>query len=364
MRRTQPLIVTSLLLAAAPANAEAPIAVNGSVDAYVSVNPNRGADSSAPNDLHAFDLYANDLSFSYAEVVLERAPEPVGFRLDLGFGPTTDVVNATSAALGEGYDLMRNVQQAYAVWKASPRVTLKFGKMVTPFGLEVIETQGNWNYTHGLLFSWALPFTHTGLHATVSPIAELDVSLFVVNGLNNTLDGNEFKSPGLQVVGRPAPTLTLVASYMAFNEQPGQLGELGDFGDAVQLFDVIAVWNAAPILDLALELTAGLDGSLDEDATFAAAALYGRVRTSEHTHAALRGELFADSASPTLGILGVDGDVVEATATFSYAPAKGLLLRVEGRVDQGLAGFAPFTDADGNPVETQVTTTFGAVAAF
>ncbi len=351
-----PLILTGLATTAA-ADPAPVFSISGSVDAYLSVSPTTGG---GPNALHAFDVYSNDLSFSYAEITLERAASPVGLRIDLGFGPTADAVNATDAAAAGGYDLMRNVQQAFVTWRAGGELTLRFGKFVTPFGQEVIETQGNWNYTRGLLFTWAIPFTHTGLAAqwVVSP--KLEITGFVTNGLNNTLDANEFKSPAVQVILRPGAWV-LVANYGLFNELPDAAGEIGDFGDAVHLFDAIAAITVAGRYDLAVNADVGYDPTAGSDGTFFGVAAYARARFTDRLDASVRGEYFADSDSPTLGVLGANGDLVEATGTLSYAPAQGLLLRAEGRWDHALGDFTPFA---GGAEADQITFTAGAVAGF
>ena len=72
-----------------------------------------------------------------------------------------------------------------------------------------------------------------------------------------------------------------------------------------------------------------------------------------------------DSASPTLGVIGVDdGDLAEGTATVSYSPASGLMLRGEARADAGLGGFEPFLSSESGASAAQFTLTFGAVGEF
>src|SRR5262245_21976093 len=56
------------------------IHISALLDSYWSFNPARGATNSGPSELHAFDAFTNDLSFSYAEVALEKLADPVGFR--------------------------------------------------------------------------------------------------------------------------------------------------------------------------------------------------------------------------------------------------------------------------------------------
>ncbi|MGE5185178.1 MAG: outer membrane beta-barrel protein [Acidobacteriota bacterium] len=343
------------------------ITISGSLDAYASVNPARTSNNPAPNELYAFETQANGASFSLAKIAFERKPAPVGFRLDVGFGQTIDIVNATDTAAGMGHDVMRNLEQAYVSWAATPSLTLKAGKMVTHHGMEVIESQANWNYTHSLLFSFAIPYTETGLAIDWVANDQIEATLFVVNGLNNTFEGNAFKSPGFQVIYKPTSTLTLTQNFSAFNELPGNLGGLTRFDEAVYLFDTIATYTPIPELDLGANSDIAYDATLPSDKLLGGVAAYARWHASDKSALSARLELFHDNDSPTLGIpLAMKGNIGEATGTFSYAPANGLLLRGEARVDHGFGTFTPFTDKAGMAMSSadQVTFTLGAVAAF
>ena len=343
------------------------ITISGSLDAYASINPARDASNAGPNGLYAFETQANGASVSFAKIALERKPAPVGFRLDIGFGPTIDIVNSTDAASGMGHDLMRNLEQAYVSWAATPSLTLKVGKMVTHHGMEVIESQANWNYTHSLLFTWAIPFTETGVALDWVVNDKLETSLFVVNGLNNTFEGNAFKSPGLQVIYKPSSAWTLTQNFSAFNEQPGVQGGLTRFDQAVYLFDTVATYAVSDAFEVAANSDVGYDASLPSDRVYAGIAAYGRWHANAQTAVSARAEYFHDNDSPTLGILlPMKGDIAEGTATLSYAPANGLLLRAETRVDRGLGSYKPFTDRAGMMYSSaqQSTVTLGAVAAF
>jgi hypothetical protein len=332
--------------------------VSGIVDAYVSFNPARSAENEAVNELHAFDTQANELSFSYAEIALDRPAAPVGFRLDIGFGPTADIVNGADVP---------NVQQAYAVWQATPQLSVTFGKMVTHHGLEVIETKDNWNYSHSLLFTWAIPFTQTGLAIGYQPVEMVSLKLYVLNGLNNTFDENEFKTPGLQVLVKPTDRVSIAANYCAFNELPGEQGELLDFKDALHLVDVVGWVRPLDWLELGLNADLGYDTAIASERTHWGVAGYTRAHVGTKGSATLRGEYFDDGLSPTLGILAdpdMAGEVMEVTGTFTYAPATGLLVRSDVRVDHALGDYEPFTDSAAMPAATQLTVTLGAVASF
>ncbi|MBV8761543.1 MAG: porin [Deltaproteobacteria bacterium] len=343
------------------------ITITGLLDAYATINPARGATNAAPNDLYVFETQANGASISLAKIALERKAAPVGFRLDVGFGQTIDIVNATDTASGMGHDITRNLEQAYVSWAASKTVTLKIGKMVTHHGIEVIESPSNWNYSHSLLFSYAIPFTQTGIALDWVASDVLETTLFVVNGLNNTFEGNAFKSPGAQVIYKPTGEVTLIQNFSAFNEAPGDAGGLTRFDNAVYLFDTVATYTPSAALELGVNSDVAYDATLPSDAFLGGAAIYARWHANDKIALSGRGELFHDNASPTLGIpLPMKGNIAEGTGTFSYAPSNGLLLRTEARFDRGFGEFKPFTDKAGTAMSSaqQVTFILGAVAAF
>jgi hypothetical protein len=358
------LAVVWLWGAAADSGAD-PVTVHGSLDAYATFNPARDASNPDPNGLYAFETQANGASVSLAKITVERKPAPVGFRLDVGFGSTIDIVNSTDAAAG--HDVVRNLEQAYVAWAATPSLELHVGKMVTHHGFEVIESQANWNYTHSLLFTWAIPFTQTGIAVDWAVSDLVEATLFVVNGLSNTFEGNAFKSPGLQLIFRPSSSLTLTQNFSAFNEQPGAAGGLTRFDLALYLFDTVATYRISDAFELAANTDIGYDASLARDHVFAGFATYARWHASPRTALSGRAEYFHDNDSPTLGILlPMKGNIVEGTATLSFAPAEGLLLRAETRLDRGLGNYKPFTDRAGVMYTSnqQATLTLGAVAAF
>src|SRR3990167_2909929 len=68
------------------------VKISGFVDTYYSYNFN-DPDSRKNGVGTNFDLEHNTFSLNLAEMVVSRAAEPVGFRIDLDFGPTTDFVH-------------------------------------------------------------------------------------------------------------------------------------------------------------------------------------------------------------------------------------------------------------------------------
>jgi Putative beta-barrel porin-2, OmpL-like. bbp2 len=200
------LSLTALAFAQAPADQTAPapapaantfsagpIDFSGLIDTYYSLNFNHPATRN--NNLRNFDVKANQFNLNYAELVAEHAPDPIGFRVDFGFGKTADLVNSVDPA----GDTFRYIQQAYVSLKPASAKGFQFdvGKFVTNAGAEVIETHSNWNYSRSLLFSWAIPYYHFGARASAPLGSHFTAGASVLNGWNNVQDNNAAKTFGL-----------------------------------------------------------------------------------------------------------------------------------------------------------------------
>ncbi len=196
------------------------VEVSGFVDGYYSYNFNKPAGRT--NVLRNFDTRNNQFALNMAEIVFEKKPDPsnsrLGFRLDLDFGPATDLVHASEPG---GREVYKVIQQAYGSYLAPVGSGLQFdfGKFVTMHGAEVIETKDNWNYSRGLLFAWAIPYYHTGLRASYAFNDKVKVMGMVVNGWNNVEENNGAKTYGVMLGLNPTSKLAIIQNYMTGPEQ-------------------------------------------------------------------------------------------------------------------------------------------------
>ena len=122
-------------------------------DGYVNGSYNHP--DSGFNQLRNFDFRADTLHVNMGKITIDRAPAPVGFHLDVGFGQTFNVIHSTDRAP----EAFKYFEQAYVSFKPKSwnGVQIDAGEFVTSAGAEVIETNGNWNYSRSLLFAWAHP---------------------------------------------------------------------------------------------------------------------------------------------------------------------------------------------------------------
>jgi hypothetical protein len=173
-----------------------PIDFSGQIDGYYTANFNHPASSTGTpgmNALYNFNVEANQFSLNMAKLTMQHDPDPVGFRVDLGFGRAFDIIHAAEPS---GASFLRNVEQAYVSVKSKKGLQADFGQFVTAAGAEVIETKDNWNYSRSLLFAWAVPYYHFGLRTTLPVGSHFTGGVQVINGWNNVEDNNSGKTLG------------------------------------------------------------------------------------------------------------------------------------------------------------------------
>jgi hypothetical protein len=181
--------------ASPPAWSAGPIDFSGLVDGYYSLNFNHPA--SMTNNLRNFDVRANSLSLNMAKIELQHSADPVGFRIDLGFGRAYDIFHATEP-MQDGTGIFRYIPQAYL--SVAPKdwggFQFDFGKFYTSAGAEPTETHLNWNYSRAYLYANG-PYYHFGARMS-KPITSWWTGGFqLVNGWNNVEDNNTGKTIGL-----------------------------------------------------------------------------------------------------------------------------------------------------------------------
>ncbi len=202
------------------------VEIHGLVDTYFSANLNQK--QSDATLLRVFDG-ANGFQVNYAKLIAQLAPTAAwtaGFRADLGFGQTAAILNNSasyvpprvpSKDLGIGAVA---IQQAYLSLKLPYDIVVDGGKFVTNTGAEVIEAKDNWMYSRSLLFGFAIPFTHTGVRATIPiPGAEgFSVMASLFNGFDNPPGavGSQKMGHGALIYSGPSNTSVVLNALFGY----------------------------------------------------------------------------------------------------------------------------------------------------
>jgi len=377
---TAPETTTPAAPAAAPA---APVwsvgtmDLSGYVDGYFSYNHNRPANET--NEGYNFDDQ-DQFNLEAAKVTLNHDPDPVGAHLDVIFGRTNALIQ--SNGLGINY-----IEQAYISVKPpkAKGFELDFGQFVTSAGQEVVETMSNWSYSHGLLFTDAIPYYHFGIRTSIPLTKTWTAGVQVVNGWNNVTDNNGGVTIGL-TSSLVKPKYTWNTNYYVGPENSGILPPsfagtqkgYRNLIDTTLLLTPNAKFNMYVNYDYTQNHTPAIpaydDYSTAENAFsrhVQGVAVSARGQITANAALIARYEYFADQGSPNAATAigtGTKQKLNEFTGTYEYKWAAGLLVRAEYRVDWSNANVFNYGNDEalnGGPTKSsQNTATIGMIAFF
>ncbi|MDL5047487.1 outer membrane beta-barrel protein [Oscillatoria amoena NRMC-F 0135] len=376
------------------------VKLSGYVDVSYTYKPTKGA-SQNPNNVTPpfgsrgnFDNDSNDFSVNAVKLALEKELSDAneftaGFRIDGMMGEDAGILNGAGG--GSASNLF--LEQAYVQFRApvGNGLDFKVGKFVTLLGYEVIESPANLNFSRGLLFTFAIPLTHTGALASYKFNDVVDMQLGIVNGWNNddtfygrtavgSPTGNPFDNTGdfaKAVTGRinvtaPGGNANIAQSFIFSPD-----GEQNAFGPNAAAFTsqnawVYDIWgNWAPKfandkLLLGFNFDIGqvdgrnyvnnavpLTNQIKDEALWYGIALYAKYQFTPKFSLATRGEYFVDEGGWRNGINTYGNNALKAselwswTITASFDLWENMLARLEYRYDTGnqpVLGYVNGTD--------------------
>jgi Putative beta-barrel porin-2, OmpL-like. bbp2 len=381
-----PAPAQAALPAAAPAAAPAPTGLagllgpttlSGFVDVYYGYNSNQPAQRTTA--LRNFDINSSQFALNMLELVADKAPDAtasrVGYHVALGFGQAMNLVNAGETAspllpgtpLGGPPSTITNFDQylkeGYLEYLApvGKGLQINVGKFVTPAGAEVIETKDNWNYSRGLLFSWAIPYFHFGVSGKYAFNSKFALTGYLMNGWNNSVDNNSGKTTGFSAAWTPNSKFGLVENYLVGPEQSN------DNSDFRHLTDTVVTYNPNAKLSLMANYDYGHDrvsvGGLGPATTspvwWTGIAGYIKYAPNATWAIATRGEWFKDHNGFSTGTA---QNVGEFTLTLQRMLASKIITRLEFRRDMSDQNVFPYRT--GLFKDAQNTVTLGMVYAF
>ena len=195
-----------------------------------------------------------------------------GVVADLAYGPRANAANAYEGA----------INQLYAFYKASDKVTLTLGQFNTFYGYEVISPSGNFNYSVSYLFN-AGPFSHTGFKLDYAASDDLSFMFALTNphGITSGANpGNEYQ-------------------YGFQTGYKGQFFNLAYGADGFGFTDVLYL-DYTGGLDLSdsffLGINAAYSNSSDADAGYQGVALYLQNKFSDSFSLGLRPEFYTTTS--------------------------------------------------------------------
>jgi len=301
--------------------------LSGYVDAAYTYNFN--TPDSGSNTARIFDTAANSFTFQSAKIALEKLPtteDRVGFRTDVLFGQDAKIIKPY------GWDTDDvNLEQGYveALLPLGKGLDAKFGKFVTLAGAEVIESKDNWNFSRGLLFGYAIPFTHTGVRMSYPVTDKLTGYFGVNNGWDDIKDNNKSKSFETSLAFAPTDKSSFNLTYIYGPEQAG------NNHDNRNLIDFVATYKPFEKITLKLNTDYAIEAdgvSVGKNGTWAGVAGYIRYDVNDWLSFANRTEYFSDPDGLRV-TSGTGQDLWENTITAELRPFKNIITRLEYRYD-------------------------------
>ncbi|WP_438973729.1 outer membrane beta-barrel protein [Polaribacter sp.] len=283
------LVLVSSFLTNAQEKEAKTFTLSGSIDTYFRGNISGGNFDTAPGS-----SFANNPGFALGMINLIAGyeGEKVGFVADMVYGPRG--ADAVFNSVGNSSSI---VNQLYAYWKVSDKVTLTIGNFNTFLGYEVISPTANFNYSTSYLFSYG-PFSHTGIKADFDLGGDTSLMLAVMN----PTDATEYNPNGNYAFGAQ---LGFSGQFVNFLYDQGAY-EI-DFTGGFDLSDTFFLGvNAAYF-------------SGDDAPGFYGAALYPQIATSDAFKIGLRTEYFVEDGD--FGAIGTgvaDSSVFATTLTGNY----------------------------------------------
>jgi len=335
------------------------VEVSGIVDGYYSYNNNK-VDMFTQG--RAFDVRHNAFSLQLAKLTLQKAnskDDPLGFRVDLGLGETVDRI--ISGGDSSRSDATKHVMQAYASYVApiGSGLTIDFGKMFTPIGLEVIETKDNFNYSRSFLFGLG-PYYHTGFRAKYSFNDKVALSGFLFNGWDNTFENNidtenAGKTLGFQLGLTPSKKFAITGTYLAVPEPAVSFDPDLARDNWRHIADSVVSVFVTDKLTLLGNFVYGRDGdSAGQRGYWGGAAGYLKYQFNDRLAFSPRFEVFNDHNGLRTG---VPQSLKDITLTQEVKLVNNLITRFEFRRDYSNQKF--FTNSVGAAKDNQNTFIFG-----
>ena len=372
-----------------------PTTLSGVIDTYYGYNYNHPINNSS--GWRYFDGATNGFGLNMAEFILDKAPDTTsndsrfGYHAAVGYGNAATVVNgsdifATSTTDGANF----YVKEAYGSYLApiGKGLTISVGKFVTPIGNEVIESSGNWNYSRGILFYYAIPYFHFGASAKYTWNPKFNATFYVVNGWNNSIinhDSGTGNSSGLTYGASAAYTpnamWAVTENYFAGPVTDAYNCAFADcptVNDWKQLSDTVISYTPNTKWAFAVNGDYGFgpygyncEGPCVKNTpkdTWWGVAGYGKYTINPKSYFAARYEYFGDPQGYAC-LVNFDGECFngkswgqEVTGTYSYNVTSGLQVRAEYRYD--FASEPMFVKLDFRGVKEQNTATLGFIYSF
>jgi hypothetical protein len=317
------IVILALMLTGNIAFAQdTPLEISGSADVYYKYDF-----AKKENIRTSFATDQNSVSLGMLDIALKKTTGKASFVGEVSFGPRGQFQSIPN---GDGTDLNTfHLQNLYATYAATDKLSFTAGYMGTFIGYEVISPVANFHYSTSYLFTNG-PFQNAGVKANYAISDKVGIMVGAFNDSWNSYKADPIKGLnafGAQLSFAPAKG---VSAYLNFMDGSVS-GTIVDLTASFQLSDKFKLGlNAA-------------DFSNDGKMGYTGLALYPAVNVTEKFSLGLRGEYFKFKQG--------SGDNSVTALTFSAnLKAGGLTFIPEFRLDSGSDEI--FEKSSGDPTKS------------
>jgi hypothetical protein len=292
---------------------DTPLEISGSADAYWKYDFAKTA-----NIPTSFATDHNSVSLGMIDVVLKKKTGKTSFVGEVSFGP-----RGAGQSIPDVDGQSFHIQNLYATYAASDKLSLTAGYMGTFIGYEVISPLANFHYSTSYLFTTG-PFQNAGIKANYAVSSKVGLMVGLFNDQWNTYKATpEFglNAFGAQLTLTPAEGLTAYFNLLTGSESG-------------TIVDLTAAYQVSPKFKL------GLNG-VDSGSGYSGIALYPSVAISDSFGLGLRAESFKSKTLDTS---------VSAFTLSANLKSGGLTFIPEIRLDS--ASEDSFYKSNGNPTKS------------
>lgn len=316
--------------------AEAPLQISGSADAYYKYDFSKHA-----NIPTSFASDQNSVSLGMIDLALKKTTGKASFVGEISFGPR----GQGQSILPEGGESF-HIQNLYASYAFTDKFSMTAGFMGTFIGYEVIAPTGNFNYSTSYLFTNG-PFQNAGLKASYAFTDKVSLMLGVFNDWNVYTDLNGVSHFGGQLTVSPVEGWTAYLNFLT--------GKSVGVAGTGTIFDLTTAYQVTEKFKLGLNAA---DYSVTGDnGGYTGAALYPQYAFTPSFGLGLRGEYFNWK-----GAQGADDENVAAVTLSANVKAGGLTFIPEVRFDNASAEM--FSKTNGDPTKKASQFSLAFVYAF
>ena len=297
---------------------DTPLEISGSADAYWKYDFAKTA-----NIPTSFATDQNSLSLGMIDIALKKKTGKTSFVGEVSFGP-----RGAGQSIPDVNGQSFHIQNLYATYAASDKLSLTAGYMGTFIGYEVISPLGNYNYSTSYLFTNG-PFQNAGIKANYAVSSKVGLMVGLFNDQWNTYQATPkfgLNAFGAQLSVTPAEGFTAYFNLLTGSESG-------------TIVDLTASYQMSPKFKLGLN-AADFSGPTS-GIGYSGVALYPSVAISDHFGLGLRAESFKSKTTDTS---------VSAFTLSANLKSGGLTFIPEIRLDS--ASEDSFYASNGNPTKS------------